>query len=173
MKDLEKYIRNIPDFPKLSIQFKDITPLLKAPKILNQSVEMLIEPFLKKEVTAVAGMEARGFIFGALAAHKLNTSFIPLRKPDKLPYDVKQTSYDLEYGSAEIEVQKDSLSVGTKVLIHDDLIATGGTAIAAAQLVNQTGAQTVAFAFLVNLTFLEADKRLKDISETIISIVNY
>ena len=117
MKDLEKYIRNIPDFPKPGIQFKDITPLLKAPKILNQSVEMLIEPFLKKEVTAVAGMEARGFIFGALAAHKLNTSFIPLRKPDKLPYDVKQTSYDLEYGSASLEIHTDAAGANLS-LIH-------------------------------------------------------
>ena len=106
-------------------------------------------------------------------SRSLNKPFVPIRKRGKLPGETYSYSYDLEYGSAEIEVQKDSLPIGAKVLIHDDLLATGGTAIAVAELVNQTGAQTVAFAFLVNLTFLEADKRLKDISETIISIVNY
>ena len=160
MIDLEKYIRNIPDFPKPGIQFKDITPLLKAPKILNQSVEMLIEPFLKKEVTAVAGMEARGFIFGALAAHKLNTSFIPLRKPDKLPYDVKQTSYDLEYGSASLEIHTDAAGANDNVLLVDDLIATGGTAAASCELIEELGAKIVGCAFIIELDFLNGREKL-------------
>ena len=160
--NLKKFITEVEDFPKPGIQFKDITPLLKAPKILNQSVEMLIEPFLKKEVTAVAGMEARGFIFGALAAHKLNTSFIPLRKPDKLPYDVKQTSYDLEYGSASLEIHTDAAGANDNVLLVDDLIATGGTAEAAAKLVKMSGGQVAGFIFVINLFDLGGKKLLED-----------
>ncbi len=109
MEELDAYIRNIPDFPEPGIQFKDITPLLKEPKILELSIEELIYPFLNEKLTAIAGMEARGFIFGSLAAQKLGISFVPLRKPNKLPYNVESLSYDLEYGSATLEIHVDAL----------------------------------------------------------------
>ena len=169
---LKEVIRDFPDYPKPGIIFKDISPILMDMDLYGNVISTFTERIRKLNIDAIAGIESRGFWFGPAIAQQLNVPFVPIRKHGKLPGETYSYSYDLEYGSAEIEVQKDSLPVG-EVLIHDDLIATGGTAIAAAQLVNKTGAQTVAFAFLVNLTFLEADKRLKDISETIISIVNY
>ena len=170
---LKEVIRDFPDYPKPGIIFKDISPILMDMDLYGQVISTFAERIRKLNIDAIAGVESRGFWFGPAIAQQLNLPFVPIRKRGKLPGDTYSYSYDLEYGSAEIEVQKDSLPVGAKVLIHDDLLATGGTAIAAAQLVNKTGAQTVAFAFLVNLTLLEAVKRLKDISETIISIVNY
>ena len=170
---LKEAIRDFPDYPKPGIIFKDISPILMDMDLYGQVISSFTERIRKLNIDAIAGVESRGFWFGPAIAKQLNVPFVPIRKRGKLPGETYSYSYDLEYGSAEIEVQKDSLPIGAKVLIHDDLLATGGTAIAAAELVNKTGAQTVAFAFLVNLTFLEADKRLKDISETIISIVNY
>ena len=170
---LKEVIRDFPDYPKPGIIFKDISPILMDMDLYGQVISIFAERIRKLNIDAIAGVESRGFWFGPAIAQQLNVPFVPIRKRGKLPGETYSYSYDLEYGLAEIEVQKDSLPIGAKVLIHDDLLATGGTAIAAAQLVNKTGAQTVAFAFLVNLTFLETDKRLKDISETIISIVNY
>ncbi|MCG8324612.1 MAG: adenine phosphoribosyltransferase, partial [Thiotrichales bacterium] len=127
MKPIEDYIRNIPDFPQPGIQFKDITPLVKDPAMLRQTTCQLVEPFRETGITAVAGMEARGFIFGSLCAQELQVGFIPLRKPGKLPYDVQSIAYELEYGTAELEVHIDALGPGDRVLLVDDLIATGGT----------------------------------------------
>ena len=160
MKRLEAFIRNIPDFPEPGIQFKDITPLVKEPAMLKLAVNQLIHPFLGKDITAVAGMEARGFIFGSLAAAELGVGFIPLRKPGKLPYDAESISYDLEYGSASLEVHIDALENGDKVLLVDDLLATGGTAAASCELVEKLGAEIVACAFVIELDFLNGREKL-------------
>jgi adenine phosphoribosyltransferase len=155
MDRLKAHIRNIPDFPKPGIQFKDITPLVKDPMMLRLAVHQLIHPFLGEEITAIVGMEARGFIFGSLAAWEMGISFVPLRKPGKLPYDIQSISYDLEYGSASLEVHTDALDSNDRVLLVDDLIATGGTAVASCQLVEKLGAEVCACAFVVELDELK------------------
>ncbi len=171
MERLEAYIRNIPDFPEPGIQFKDITPLVKDPAMLRLAVHQLIHPFLGEDITAVAGMEARGFIFGSLVAWDLGISFIPLRKPGKLPYDVESMSYDLEYGSASLEVHIDALEKGDKVLLVDDLLATGGTAAASCELVEKLGAEVVACAFVIELDFLKGREKLSNYN--IHSLIHY
>ena len=155
MERLKAHIRNIPDFPKPGIQFKDITPLVKDPMMLRLAVHQLIHPFLGEEITAIVGMEARGFIFGSLAAWEMGISFVPLRKPGKLPYDIQSISYDLEYGSASLEVHTDALDSNDRVLLVDDLIATGGTAVASCQLIEKLGAEVSACAFVVELDELK------------------
>ncbi len=171
MDRLKSEIREILDFPRPGINFKDITPLVKNPATLRLAVHQLLHPFLGKEITAVAGMEARGFIFGSLVAWELGTGFIPLRKPGKLPYHVKSVSYDLEYGSASLEAHTDALGSDDKVLLIDDLLATGGTARASCDLVESLGAQVVACAFVVELDFLKGRERLSD--RWIHSLVQY
>jgi len=160
MERLKAHIRNIPDFPKPGIQFKDITPLVKNPMMLRLAVNQLIHPFLGEEITAIVGMEARGFIFGSLAAWEMGISFVPLRKPGKLPYDIQSVSYDLEYGSASLEVHTDALDSNDKVLLVDDLIATGGTAAASCQLIEKLGAEVCACAFVVELDDLNGRELL-------------
>lgn len=160
MEQIKSYIRNIPDFPKPGIQFKDITPLVKHPDALNIAIKALIKPFEDKEINFVAGMEARGFIFGTLAANALNIGFIPLRKPGKLPYDVQSISYDLEYGSAALEVHVDAVNPGDKVILVDDLIATGGTAAASCKLLENLGAIIAGCAFVVELDELNGREKL-------------
>ena len=160
MERLKAHIRNIPDFPKPGIQFKDITPLVKNPMMLRLAVHQLIHPFLGEEITAIVGMEARGFIFGSLAAWEMGISFVPLRKPGKLPYDIQSISYDLEYGSASLEVHTDALDSNDKVLLVDDLIATGGTAAASCQLIEKLGAKVCACAFVVELDDLNGRELL-------------
>jgi adenine phosphoribosyltransferase len=155
MERLKAHIRNIPDFPKPGIQFKDITPLVKNPMMLRLAVHQLIHPFLGEEITAIVGMEARGFIFGSLAAWEMGISFVPLRKPGKLPYDIQSISYDLEYGTASLEVHTDALDSNDRVLLVDDLIATGGTAAASCQLIEKLGAEVCACAFVVELDELK------------------
>lgn len=160
MDRLKNKIRDIPDFPKPGIIFKDITPLVKDPAALRLAVHQLLHPFLGRDITAVAGMEARGFIFGSLVAWELGIPFIPLRKPGKLPYDVQSVSYDLEYGSAELQVHIDAVDSNDKVLLIDDLLATGGTAQASCELIEKLGAKIVACAFVVELDFLEGREKL-------------
>jgi len=160
MNRLKDKIRDIPDFPKPGIIFKDITPLVKDPAILRLAVHQLIQPFLGRHITAVAGMEARGFIFGSLVAWELNLPFIPLRKPGKLPYDAQSVSYDLEYGSTSLEIHTDALSKTDRVLLIDDLLATGGTAKASCQLIEQLGARVEALAFVIELDFLKGKEQL-------------
>ena len=162
MERLKSYIRNIPDFPKPGIQFKDITPLVKNPAMLRLAVHQLIHPFLGERLTAVAGMEARGFIFGSLAAWDLGVGFIPLRKPGKLPHDVQTISYELEYGAATLEVHMDALAPGDRVLLIDDLIATGGTAAASCELLEKLGAEVAGCAFVVELDALNGRSKLKN-----------
>ena len=154
VESIRPYIRPILDFPKPGIQFWDITPLVKSPAALREAVDALVEPFADAGVNLVAGMEARGFIFGALAAAKLNVGFIPLRKPGKLPYDVQSQSYDLEYGSASLEVHVDAVERGDRVLLVDDLIATGGTAAASCELIRSLGGGIVGCTFVVELETL-------------------
>lgn len=171
MRRLEAHIRNIPDFPEPGIQFKDITPLIKEPAMLRLAVNQLIYPFLGTDITAVAGMEARGFIFGSLAAWELGVSFVPLRKPGKLPYDVKSLSYDLEYGSASLEIHEDALKQGDRVLLVDDLIATGGTASASCALIEKLGAEVAACAFVIELDTLMGRDKLEKYN--IHSLIHY
>jgi len=168
---LQKKIRDIPDFPKPGILFKDITPLVKDPATLRLAVHQLLHPFLGERLTAVAGMEARGFIFGSLVAWELGVGFIPLRKPGKLPYDVQSTSYDLEYGSAALEVHIDALDASDRVLLIDDLLATGGTAAASCDLIEKLGAEVAACAFVVELDFLKGRERLAN--RRVHSLIHY
>lgn len=160
MNRLKDKIRDIPDFPKPGIIFKDITPLVKDPAALRLAVHLLIQPFLGRNITVVAGMEARGFIFGSLVAWELGLPFVPLRKPGKLPYDVQSVSYDLEYGSATLEAHIDAVDANDRVLLIDDLLATGGTAKASCELIEQLGAKVEACAFVVELDFLEGREKL-------------
>jgi len=161
MDRLKAKIRNIPDFPKPGINYKDITPLVKDPATTRLAVHQLINPFLGRNITAVAGMEARGFIFGSLVAWELNIPFIPLRKPGKLPYDVQSVSYDLEYGSATLEAHIDAFEKNDKVLLIDDLLATGGTAKASCELVEKLGGNVEACAFVIELDFLKGRNKLE------------
>lgn len=162
MQRLKDKIRDIPDFPKPGIIFKDITPLVKDPAALRLATHQLIHPFLGRDITAVAGMEARGFIFGSLVAWELNLPFIPLRKPGKLPYDAQSVSYDLEYGSTSLEIHIDALNKHDRVLLIDDLLATGGTARASCELIEKLGATVEALAFVVELDFLHGREKLSD-----------
>lgn len=161
MDRLINKIRDIPDFPRPGILFKDITPLVKDPSALKLSVHLLMQPFLGSDITAIAGMEARGFIFGSLVAWEMGLPFIPLRKPGKLPYDVQSVSYDLEYGSAVLEAHIDAFGEGDKVLLIDDLLATGGTAKASCELIEKLGAKVTACAFVVELDFLNGREKLQ------------
>jgi adenine phosphoribosyltransferase len=160
MDALKDVIRTIPDFPTAGIQFKDITPLLRHPALLRAVVERLVEPFRGDGISAVVGMEARGFNFGSLAARELEVGFIPLRKPGKLPHDVHSVDFQLEYGSTSLQIHKDALANGERALLVDDLIATGGTAAASCQLVERTGAAVAGCAFVIELEFLGGRTRL-------------
>ena len=151
MQRLESKIRAIPGFPKPGVVFRDITPLVSDPAMLRLAVHQLVHPFIGEPIDAVAGMEARGFIFGALSAQELNVGFVPLRKPGKLPYDVQSVSYELEYGTASLEAHIDAINPGDRILLVDDLIATGGTASASCELVERLGGEIAACAFLIEL----------------------
>ena len=162
MDRLTQKIRDIPDFPIDGIVFKDITPLLQDPISLRFTISELIKPFKDKNITAVAGSEARGFIFGSLVAWELGVGFIPLRKPGKLPYDVKKVSYQLEYGEASLEAHIDAIKPGDQILVIDDVLATGGTAKASCELVEMLGGEVVACAFVIELTALNGRKQLEN-----------
>lgn len=162
MDRLKEYIRNIPDFPKPGIQFKDITPLVKEPAMLRLAVHQLLYPYLGKSITGVAGMEARGFVFGSLVAWELGVGFIPLRKPGKLPYDVQSVSYELEYGTASLEAHLDAVNKSDRILLVDDLIATGGTAKASCDLIESLGAEVCGCAFVIELEALQGRDKLSE-----------
>ncbi|MEP0984961.1 adenine phosphoribosyltransferase [Ekhidna sp.] len=166
-------IRDVPDFPKPGITFKDITPLLKDVKLSADITNELVEYWSTHDIDVVVGIESRGFIWGNSLAQQMKIPFIPIRKKGKLPAETHSFKYDLEYGSAEVEIHKDAILNGQKVLIHDDLLATGGTAIAAAELVRVSGGIVAGFSFLVELSFLNGIKDLKTYSDHIHSLVSY
>lgn len=153
-EQLRAAVRNVPDFPSPGIQFKDITPLLGDRELLARSIEALAEPFFEEGVTKVLGVEARGFILGSSLARRLDAGFVPVRKKGKLPYTTHTAEYALEYGTDCVEMHVDALNEGDRVLIHDDVIATGGTAAATCNLARLSGAHVVGFSFLVELSFL-------------------
>ncbi|WP_028297404.1 adenine phosphoribosyltransferase [Olivibacter sitiensis] len=170
---LKAVIRDVLDFPKPGIVFKDITPILKDSVLCREVVETFVERLSPFEIEAVAGIESRGFLFGMMLANKLDIPFIPIRKQGKLPYKTVSHSYDLEYGSATIEVHEDALAPGTKVLVHDDLLATGGTVVATSNLIKSLGGEVVGYSFLISLDFLNGRSRLKSFSEEVVSLVSY
>ena len=162
MIDLKAYIRNIPDFPKPGIQFKDITPLLADPIAFRHAIDRLAVHYDGLPIDAVAAAEARGFLFAAPLAMKLLKPFVPLRKPGKLPYRTLRHKYELEYGSAELHMHSDGIVPGARVLLVDDLLATGGTMAATLRLVEQVGGHVVGVAFLIELAFLHGHDKLKN-----------
>ncbi len=169
--DLKQKIRNIPDFPKKGVVFRDITTLVGDVEAFKYSVDRMVEYWRGKKIDAVLGAEARGFIFGGVIAYKLGVGFIPVRKPGKLPYRTCQVSYDLEYGKNILQIHIDAIKKGDKILIVDDLVATGGTAKAKAELVEKMGGEVVGFCFLIELEFLNPRKILKDYD--IFSLIKY
>jgi adenine phosphoribosyltransferase len=166
---LKNSIRNIPDFPQKGIQFKDITTLLKEPEALNLASWLLKQPFLDKSIDYVAGIESRGFLFGPRLAQDLNAGFIPIRKPGKLPAKTISGHYELEYASDTLQMHVDALQSGDKVLIHDDLIATGGSAVTAAELIQKLHGQVVGFSFVTELAELQGRNNLP--ADTIIDVL--
>ena len=170
-KDIEQAIRNVPDFPKPGIQFKDITPLLADARLFAGAIDLLTEGVEPGSIDAVVGIDARGFIFAAAAAVRLNAGFVPVRKQGKLPYQTHEEDYALEYGSATVAIHVDALHPGSRVLLVDDLLATGGTAAAAATLVTKLGAEIKEIAFLIELSFLKGREKIE--SYPIRSIVTY
>lgn len=170
---LKQVIRDIPDFPSPGILFKDITPILKDPELCDQVVDALVQHLNGMKVDVVTGVESRGFLFGVMLANRLKVPFVPVRKKGKLPYATVTQEYDLEYGSATIEMHQDAFPAGSKVLIHDDLLATGGTVEAVSKLVQQLGGEVVAYSFIISLDFLKGEERLKKYSKNIIRLVGY
>lgn len=162
---LEKYIRDIQDFPKEGIMFKDITPLLNDAQARKKSLDLLVSAVSNQRIDKVIGVESRGFFFGTLLAQELNAGFIPVRKPNKLPYETISVTYDLEYGTDTLEIHADAIQKGDRILIHDDVLATGGTARAVCELVERLGGEIVQCNFLIELTFLNGRSKLngKDI----------
>jgi adenine phosphoribosyltransferase len=159
--DLKEHIRSVPDFPKEGIVFKDITTLLLDSDAMKYTLESLYNLVKDLEITKVAGIESRGFMFGCMLAEKLGVGFIPIRKPGKLPAEVEREVYLLEYGKDSIEIHKDAIEIGDKVLLHDDLLATGGTARAAANLIERLGGEIVQISFVIELGFLQGRDKLK------------
>jgi adenine phosphoribosyltransferase len=159
--DLKKYIRSIRDFPIKGVMFRDITTLLKEPEAVNETLNQILHFTEGLKIDKVVGIESRGFIFGAMVANELKAGFIPLRKPGKLPSETESQTYQLEYGLDKIEIHKDAINKGDKVLIHDDLLATGGTAEAACKLVEKLGGEVVQISFIIELTFLNGREKMQ------------
>jgi adenine phosphoribosyltransferase len=169
--ELKNLIRDVPNFPKQGIIFKDITTLLKDPTGLNNAAEELLNFLPNNQITKVIGIESRGFILGGIVAQKLGAGFVPIRKPGKLPAECISESYSLEYGTDKIEIHKDAIQKGDKILLHDDLLATGGTMEAACKLVERLGGEVVQISFLIELRFLNGREKLKNYD--VRSIIQY
>ena len=169
--EIAERVRNIPDFPKPGIQFKDITPVLADPKVFAGAIDLLVHNHVPGSIAAVVGIDARGFIFAAAAALRLGAGFVPIRKKGKLPYLTHESSYDLEYGSNTVAIHVDAIAPGSKVLLVDDLLATGGTAGAAISLLQMIGASIVEATFLIELGFLNGRQKLDGVP--VRSIVQY
>lgn len=170
---LKAAIRDVPNFPKEGIIFKDITPIMKDAQLSNEVLDHLVEVYKDQGIEAIAGIESRGFLFGYPLAMRLGIPFVLIRKKGKLPYDKISHDYDLEYGSATIEMHTDAIGNGHKVLIHDDLLATGGSAAAAASLIEKVGGVVAGFNFLVSLDFLNGEQKLTSYSSNICNLVRY
>jgi adenine phosphoribosyltransferase len=161
MDDLKAYIREVPDFPKPGINFFDITTLLQDPLALRMTVDRFVWFFARKRIDKVVGIESRGFMFGPIVAYDLNAGFVPVRKPGKLPYHKIRETYELEYGTDTVEMHNDAIRPGEQVLVVDDLVATGGTALAAARMVEALGGVVAGFGFIIELTFLPGREKLQ------------
>lgn len=170
---LDEAIREVPDFPKPGILFKDITPIFLDQQLCSEIVDELAKQTENLHLDAIVGIESRGFFFGILLANKLNIPFIPIRKKGKLPYKTVSYKYELEYGSAEVEMHQEIIQKGWNVLIHDDLLATGGTAAAAGELVKIQEANVAGFSFVVELKFLNGTEKLKQYTNNIINLISY
>ena len=170
---VKDHIRIVPDFPKQGIMFLDITTATKDAKSMQYMIDFLFDKFKNENIDYVAGIESRGFIFGAALAYKLNAGFIPIRKPNKLPADTIKETYSLEYGTDTIEMHADSLNEGDRVLVIDDLLATGGTACAACNLVKRTGAVPVAAAFIIELDPLKGRQKIEEAGVKVVTMLNY
>lgn len=170
---LKNTIRDVVDFPKQGIIFKDITPIMMNAELSNEVLDHLADYYKNQNIDKIAGIESRGFLFGYALAMRLNKPFVLIRKSGKLPYDKISHAYDLEYGSAEIEIHTDAVSKGERVLIHDDLLATGGSATAAGELIRKCGAEVAGFNFIIELEFLDGAKKLHAISENIYNLARY
>jgi len=171
-QQIEKSIRTVSDFPIKGVNFKDITSLLLDPNLTNLIIEEFVNRFKGLNIDAIIGVESRGFLFGFILANKLNIPFVPIRKSGKLPLKTLKYSYNLEYGNAEVEVHSGDIKENWNVLIHDDLLATGGTALAAAELVKSSNANIAGFAFIICLDSLNGDQKISRYSKNIISLYN-
>lgn len=169
--NLSEYIRNVENFPKAGVHFKDITPLLGNREALNFCLQELAEMIGGENIDKVVGIESRGFFFGMLLAQKLNAGFVPIRKPGKLPYKTLKEPYQLEYGMDVLEIHEDAIKKGERVLLHDDVLATGGTARAACKLIESLGGEIVQCNFLIELEFLKGNQKLQN--QTIKSLLKY
>ncbi|MEN8927566.1 MAG: adenine phosphoribosyltransferase [Flavobacteriales bacterium] len=170
---IKSTVRNVPDFPKPGINFKDISPIVENPALSKEIVKEFATKLKDKNINAIVGVESRGFIYGMPLALEMNIPFILVRKVGKLPFTTIQYSYELEYGSATVEMHVDSIKKDWNVFIHDDLLATGGTAIAAAELVRQQGGKVAGFGFIIELAFLEGSKRLEKYTNNIVNLATY
>lgn len=160
MKNLAEFIRDIPDFPKKGVVYKDISPLLQNPTAMKMAVDMFMQKLDGSKIDKVVGIESRGFFFATLLAERLGAGFIPIRKPGKLPYNTHREEYALEYGTDVLEIHQDAIEKGENILLHDDVLATGGTALAACNLVEKLGGEIVQCNFLVELSFLKGKEKL-------------
>ena len=170
---IAEHIREVKDFPKEGISFKDITPILSNPDLSAEVIASLVECLNDKEVDAIVGVESRGFLFGMLLANAIKVPFIPIRKAGKLPHKTIVEEYALEYGTAKVEIHTDAIKEGWNIVVHDDLLATGGTAVAASKLVKRLGGNITSFLFIVELSFLDGRTSLFDYSTSIKSLVKY
>ncbi len=169
--DIQSFVRSVPDFPKPGINFKDITPLLKNPEVLNAVLGLWEDRYKGKKINAVVAMESRGFIFGAALASRIDAGFVPVRKPGKLPWKTYSETYDLEYGKDTLEIHQDALTPGDQVIVLDDVLATGGTAAATIRLVEKAGGKVMEATFLIELSFLNGSQKLKN--TPVFSIIRY
>ncbi len=172
-QQIKSAIRDIPDFPKPGITFKDITPILKDPVLCEAIIDVFVTRLQGTQIDAVAGVESRGFLFGLQLAGKLGVPFVPVRKAGKLPFTVKQKKYELEYGTATIELHVDAFKPGQHILIHDDLLATGGTVTAASELIQEMGGIVAGFSFVVGLGFLKGREKITPFADKVVVLAEY
>ena len=172
-KEINKVLRTIPDFPSEGINFKDITPILLDYNLSHKIIDLFVDKLKDLKIDAIVGIESRGFLFGFLLANRLRVPFIPIRKVGKLPGETLKYKYDLEYGSAEVEIHKNDVKKDWNVIIHDDLLATGGTAVAASKLISELNANVSAYTFVIELSYLKGSEKLKKYSNNIISLTTY